>query len=482
MSHFSLLHTQAYINGEFIDAQSGNTFPVHNPANNEIICHVADLSEIETRQAIDAAAMAQKQWQQELPKARATILRRWFELIMQHQEPLAQILSLEQGKPITESRGEIAYGASFVEWFAEEAKRIYGDVLPSDKTDQRLMVIKQPIGVVAAITPWNFPNAMITRKVAPALAAGCAVVIKPAAETPLSALALAELAQQAGLPKGLLNIVTSSDAVAIGKVLTESPIVRKVTFTGSTRVGKILMAQSASTVKKLALELGGNAPSIVFDDADLDNAVEAVFQSKFRNSGQTCVCTNRIYVQAGIYEQFLAKLSEKVAQIKLGSANQDGVMMGPLISQNAVAKIQQHIDDATSKGAEIVLGGDLHPLGGTFFQPTILRNATQSMLVAKEETFAPLAPIFLFNHEQEAIEMANDTEFGLAAYLFSQNLSRIWSVSEALEYGIVGINEGIISTEIAPFGGVKESGIGREGSKYGIDEFLEMKYLCLKLI
>lgn len=482
MSHFPLLHTQAYINGEFIDAQSGNTFPVHNPANNEMICQVADLGEIETHQAIDAAAIAQKQWQQVLPKARAAILRRWFELIMQHQEQLAQILSFEQGKPIAESRGEIAYGASFVEWFAEEAKRIYGDVLPSDKTDRRLMVIKQPIGVVAAITPWNFPNAMITRKVAPALAAGCAVVVKPAAETPLSALALAELAQQAGLPKGLLNIVTSSDAVAIGKVLTESPIVRKVTFTGSTRVGKILMAQSASTVKKLALELGGNAPSIVFDDADLDNAVEAVFQSKFRNSGQTCVCTNRIYVQVGIYEQFLAKFSEKVAQIKLGSANQDGVMMGPLISQNAVAKMQQHIDDATRKGAEIVLGGDLHPLGGTFFQPTILRNATQSMLVAKEETFAPLAPIFCFETEEEVIKMANDTEFGLAAYLFSQHLGRIWRVSEALEYGIVGINEGIISTEIAPFGGVKESGIGREGSKYGIDEFLEMKYLCLKLI
>ncbi|NBI43698.1 succinate-semialdehyde dehydrogenase [[Haemophilus] felis] len=482
MSNFSLLHTQAYINGEFIDAQSGNTFPVHNPANNEIICHVADLSEIETRQAIDAAAMAQKQWQQDLPKARATILRRWFELIMQHQEPLAQILSLEQGKPIAESRGEIAYGASFVEWFAEEAKRIYGDVLPSDKRDRRLMVIKQPIGVVAAITPWNFPNAMITRKVAPALAAGCAVVVKPAAETPLSALALAELAQQAGLPKGLLNIVTSSDAVAIGKVLTESPIVRKVTFTGSTRVGKILMAQSASTVKKLALELGGNAPSIVFDDADLDNAVEAVFQSKFRNSGQTCVCTNRIYVQAGIYEQFLAKFSEKVAQIKLGSANQDGVIMGPLISQNAVAKIQQHIRDAIEKGAEIILGGDVHELGGTFFQPTVLRNATQKMLVAKEETFAPLAPIFKFETEEDAINMANDTEFGLAAYLFSQNLSRIWRVSEALEYGIVGINEGIISNEVAPFGGVKESGIGREGSKYGIEEFLEMKYLCFKLI
>lgn len=482
MQHFPLIKTQAYINGEFVNAADGKTFDVFNPANNQLICQVADLGEKETRQAIEYAAAAQKQWQQVLPKERATILRNWFNLIMENQEELAQILSLEQGKPITESRGEIAYGASFVEWFGEEAKRIYGDILPNDKTNHRLMVVKQPIGVVAAITPWNFPNAMITRKVAPALAAGCAVVVKPASETPLSALALAELATQAGLPKGLFNIVTSSDAKTVGKVLTQSPIVRKVTFTGSTRVGKILMEQSASTVKKLALELGGNAPSIVFDDADLDNAVEGVFQSKFRNSGQTCVCTNRIYVQAGIYDQFLAKFTEKVKTIKLGTANQEGITMGPLISPNAVVKIQEHINDAVSKGANIVLGGKPAQLGGTFFEPTVLSNASQAMLVAKEETFAPLAPIFKFEKEEDAIQMANDTEFGLASYLFTQDLSRIWRVSEALEYGIVGINEGLISNEIAPFGGVKESGLGREGSKYGIEEFLEMKYLCMKLV
>ncbi len=481
MNRFTLLKQQAYINGDFIDALNNKTFAVTNPATSEEICQVADLGEKETEQAILAAEVAQKAWAKVLPKERANILRRWFELVMQNQEELAQILSLEQGKPITESRGEIAYGASFIEWFAEEAKRIYGDILPSDKTHHRLMVIKQPIGVVAAITPWNFPNAMITRKAAPALAAGCAVVVKPAAETPLSALALAELAHQAGLPKGLLNIVTSTDAVAVGKVLTESPIVRKVTFTGSTRVGKILMEQSACTVKKLALELGGNAPSIVFDDADLDNAVEGVFASKFRNSGQTCVCTNRIYVQEGIYEQFLAKFKQKMAQIKLGSANELGVTMGPLITQSAVEKVQRHIEDAVQKGATVMMGGKPSALGGTFFEPTLLRDATQSMLIAHEETFAPLAPIIKFETEEEAVQMANDTEFGLASYLFTQDMSRIWRVSEALEYGIVGINEGLISNEIAPFGGVKESGLGREGSKYGLEEFLEMKYLCLKI-
>lgn len=481
MQRFALLKTQAYINGDFIDALNNKTFAVTNPATGEEICQVADLGEKETEQAILAAEVAQKAWAKVLPKDRANILRRWFELVMQNQEELAQILSLEQGKPITESRGEIAYGASFIEWFAEEAKRIYGDILPSDKTHHRLMVIKQPIGVVAAITPWNFPNAMITRKAAPALAAGCSVVVKPAAETPLSALALAELAHQAGLPKGLLNIVTSTDAVVVGKVLTESPIVRKVTFTGSTRVGKILMEQSACTVKKLALELGGNAPSIVFDDADLDNAVEGVFASKFRNSGQTCVCTNRIYVQAGIYEQFLIKFKQKMAQIKLGCANEQDVTMGPLITQFAVDKVQRHIEDAVQKGATVMMGGKPSALGGTFFEPTLLRDATQSMLIAHEETFAPLAPVIKFQTEEEAIQMANDTEFGLASYLFTQDLSRIWRVSEALEYGIVGINEGLISNEIAPFGGVKESGLGREGSKYGLEEFLEMKYLCLKI-
>ncbi len=399
--------------------------------------------------------------------------------MLQHQEELAQIISLEQGKPITESRGEVLYGASFIQWFAEEAKRIQGDMLPSDKSNHRLMAMKQPVGVVAAITPWNFPNAMITRKAAPALAAGCAVVLKPAPETPLSALALAELASQAGLPKGLLNVIPTTQSVEVGKVLTESPIIRKLTFTGSTKVGKLLMAQSVSTVKKLSLELGGNAPALVFDDADLDSAVEGVFASKFRNAGQTCICTNRIYVQAGIYEAFVQKFCEKVQQIKLGEANQLDVTMGPLIRQSAVEKVQRHIDDALQKGAKLVLGGKPADLGGTFFQPTVLKDVNQTMLVAKEETFAPLAPIFKFETEEQAIAMANDTEFGLAAYFFTQNINRIWRVSEALEYGIVGINEGLVTNEFAPFGGVKESGIGREGSHYGIDEFLELKYLCL---
>ncbi|VEI76101.1 Succinate-semialdehyde dehydrogenase [NADP(+)] GabD [Mannheimia haemolytica] len=477
---FSLLRFQAYINGQFVSSQNGKTFTVHNPTNGEKIGEVADLGTEETAQAIEAAAVAQKKWQALLPKERSVILRKWFELIMQNQEELAQILSLEQGKPLAESRGEIAYGASFIEWFAEEGKRIYGDVLPQDKAGRRLFVTKQPIGVVAAITPWNFPNAMITRKAAPALAAGCAIVIKPAAETPLSALALAQLADQAGIPKGVFNIITSSDAEGVGRELSTNPTVRKLTFTGSTRVGKILMQQSAGTVKKLALELGGNAPAIVFDDADLDKAVEGVFASKFRNGGQTCVCANRIYVQAGIYEQFLAKLSEKVAKIKLGSPFEEEVTMGALISERAVEKVESHINDALSLGAELVLGGKRHALGGTFFQPTILKNATQAMKVAREETFAPLAPIFKFETEEEVIQWANDTEFGLAAYLFSQNIGRIWRVSEQLEYGIVGINDGIISNEIAPFGGWKESGLGREGSKYGIEEFLEMKYLCMK--
>lgn len=478
-NNFSLLDFRAYINGQFIEGKQ--TFEVTNPTTGEIIGHVADLGVEDARFAIEKAVIAQKKWQAKLPKERSLILRKWFDLIMQNQEELAHILSLEQGKPLVESRGEIAYGASFIEFYAEESKRIYGDILPQDKSEHRLMVIKQPIGVVAAITPWNFPNAMITRKAAPALAAGCAIVIKPAAETPLSALALAKLAEQAGIPAGIFNIITAKKSEEIGKELTTNPSVRKVTFTGSTRVGKILMEQSASTVKKLALELGGNAPAIVFDDADLDQAVEGVFASKFRNAGQTCVCANRIYVQAGIYEQFIAKFHQKVEQIKLGSPFEEGVTMGALISKKAVEKVENHIEDALSLGADLILGGKRHELGGTYFQPTILKNVTQAMIVAKEETFAPLAPIFKFECEEEVIEWANDTEFGLAAYLFSQNLSRIWRVSEQLEYGIVGINEGIISNEIAPFGGVKESGLGREGSKYGLEEFLEMKYLCMKI-
>lgn len=467
------------INTRCINAK--RKFPVYNPTNGELINFVVDWNVEETKSVIKQAVIAQKKWQAQLPKERAIILRRWFDLVMQHQEELAQLLSLEQGKPITESRGEIAYGASFIEWFAEEGKRVYGDVLPQDKQEHRLLVIKQAIGVVGAITPWNFPNAMITRKAAPALAAGCAIIIKPAAETPLSALALAILAEQAGVPEGILNIVTSTDAEGIGKELTSNPHIRKITFTGSTSVGKILMQQSASTVKKLALELGGNAPAIVFDDADIEQAVEGVFASKFRNSGQTCVCANRIYVQAAIYDEFLAKFQQKVAEIKLGEPTENGVTMGALISEKAVQKVKQHIENALSLGAELVMGGKPHKLGGTFFQPTILKNVTQEMQVAKEETFAPLAPIFKFETEAEVIEWANATEFGLAAYLFSKDIGRIWRVSEQLEYGIVGINEGIISNEVSPFGGIKESGLGREGSKYGLDEFLEMKYLCLKI-
>ncbi|CAM3764474.1 NAD-dependent succinate-semialdehyde dehydrogenase [Avibacterium endocarditidis] len=479
MQNFSLIKTKGYINGEYVENADGKTFAVLNPATQQEICQVADLGVAETEQAIFAAEQAQKKWKQVLPKERANILTRWYELVLQHQEELAQIISLEQGKPIAESRGEVLYGASFIQWFAEEAKRIQGDILPSDKSNHRLVAMKQPVGVVAAITPWNFPNAMITRKSAPALAAGCAVVLKPAPETPLSALALAELASQAGLPKGLLNVIPTTQAVEVGKVLTESPIIRKLTFTGSTKVGKLLMAQSASTVKKLSLELGGNAPALVFDDADLDSAVEGVFASKFRNAGQTCICTNRIYVQAGIYEAFVQKFCKKVQQIKLGEANKPDVTMGPLIRQSAVEKVQRHIDEALQKGAKLVLGGKPADLGGTFFQPTVLKDVNQTMLVAKEETFAPLAPIFKFETEEQAIAMANDTEFGLAAYFFTQNINRIWRVSEALEYGIVGINEGLVTNEFAPFGGVKESGIGREGSHYGIDEFLELKYLCL---
>lgn len=481
LSNFPLLRTQSYINGHFVNAESGNVFSVTNPATDEVICEVSNVGIKETEQALQAAQQAQKAWAAKTGKERGLILRRWFELVMANQEELAQLLSLEQGKPLAESRGEIAYGASFLEWFAEEAKRAYGDVIPQDKTNRRIVVIKQPIGVVSAITPWNFPNAMITRKAAPALASGCTMVLKPAPETPLSALALAVLAEQAGVPAGVFNVVTGTDAIGIGKVLSQHPIVSKLTFTGSTRVGKILMEQCASTVKKVALELGGNAPSIVFDDADLDNAIEGIIASKFRNAGQTCVCTNRIYVQRGIYDAFVEKFLARVQQMKVGSAFEQAVEIGPLINQNAVKKIEDHIADALAKGATKVCGGKLHALGGTFFEPTILTNVTQAMNVAKEETFAPLAPIFCFDSEEEAIQMANDTEFGLASYIYTPNMSRIWRVSEALEYGMVGINEGIISTEVAPFGGVKQSGLGREGSRYGMEEFMEMKYLCMKI-
>ncbi|WP_454017134.1 NADP-dependent succinate-semialdehyde dehydrogenase [Azospirillum sp. Marseille-Q6669] len=477
----SLLRTQAYVNGAWRDAFSGKTFAVTNPATGEELAQVADVGAEETRQAINAADAALPAWRAKTAKERAAILRRWFELIMAAQEDLAVLMTLEQGKPLAEARGEVAYGASFIEWFAEEGKRVYGDVIPSFAGNKRIVVLKEPIGVVAAITPWNFPNAMITRKVGPALAAGCTIVVKPAEDTPLSALALAELAERAGVPAGVFNIVTGSDPVAIGGELTASPIVRKLSFTGSTEVGKILMRQSADTVKKVSLELGGNAPFIVFDDADLDEAVKGALASKYRNSGQTCVCANRLLVQAGVYDAFAAKLAEAVKQIRVGNGMEAGVTQGPMINGQAVEKVEELMGDALAKGAKVALGGKRHGLGGTFFEPTILTGVTTEMRVAREEIFGPVAPLFKFETEADAIRMANDTEFGLAAYFYSRDIGRVWRVAERLEYGMVGINEGILSTEVAPFGGIKQSGIGREGSKYGVEDFLEIKYLCVGL-
>lgn len=478
LNDVSLLRSQAYIGGQWLDADSGKSFAVTNPADQSLIGNVPSLGEAETERAIQAAQAAQPAWAALTAKQRSALLRRWFDLMLENQEDLARLLSLEQGKPLTESRGEIAYGASFIEWFAEEAKRSYGDIIPHDRQGRRLLVLKQPIGVVAAITPWNFPNAMITRKVGPALAAGCAVVVKPASETPLSALALAVLAERAGIPAGIVNVVTG-DARTIGGVLTRSPVIRKLSFTGSTGIGKLLMAQSADTMKKVSMELGGNAPFIVFDDADLDAAVQGVLASKFRNSGQTCVCTNRVLVQDGVHDAFAAKLAEAVNQLKVAPAQEPGAEQGPLINAKAVVKVEEHIADALGKGARLLTGGKPHALGGTFFEPTVLGDVTPDMLVARDETFGPLAPIFRFSTEADAIKMANDTEFGLASYVYTRDLGRAWRVSEALEYGMVGVNEGIISTEIAPFGGIKESGMGREGSKYGMDDYLELKYVCM---
>ncbi|SFP72155.1 succinate-semialdehyde dehydrogenase / glutarate-semialdehyde dehydrogenase [Geopseudomonas sagittaria] len=474
----TLLRTQAFIGGQWVDADDGATFAVTNPADLSPICSVASVGAAETERAIAAAEAALPAWREKTAKERSALLRKWFELIMANQEDLARLLSWEQGKPLTESRGEIAYGASFIEWFAEEAKRIYGDVIPHDKQGRRLVVIKQPIGVVAAITPWNFPNAMITRKAGPALAAGCTIVIKPASETPLSALALAELAVRAGIPAGVVNVVTGN-ARAIGGELTRNPSVRKLSFTGSTGIGKMLMAQCADTMKKVSMELGGNAPFIVFDDANLDAAVAGAMASKYRNSGQTCVCTNRILVQDGVYDEFAKRLVAAVNALKVAPAGEAGAEQGPLINAKAVAKVEEHIADAVAKGAKVLAGGKPHALGGSFFEPTVLGEVTADMLVARDETFGPLAPIFRFKTEAEAIHMANDTEFGLASYLYTRDLGRAWRVSEALEYGMVGVNEGIISTEIAPFGGIKESGTGREGSHYGIDDYVELKYMCL---
>lgn len=473
-----LLRQRCYLKGAWTEADDGRTIAVKNPATGETLGTVPRFGAAETRRAIDAAAAAQPAWRARTGKERAAILRRWFDLILANQEDLATLMTAEQGKPMTESRGEIAYAASFIEWFAEEAKRVYGDTIPGHQADKRIIVLKEPVGVVAAITPWNFPSAMITRKAGPALAAGCTVVVKPATATPFSALALAELGERAGLPAGAFNVITG-DSGPIGKELTSNPIVRKLSFTGSTEIGKQLMAQCAGTMKKVSLELGGNAPFIVFDDADLDAAVQGAIASKYRNSGQTCVCTNRLLVQAGVYEAFAKKLSDAVAKLKVGNGLQAETQQGPLIDEGAVKKVEEHIADALAKGAKVVTGGARHALGGTFFQPTVLVNVTPEMKVSREETFGPVAPLYKFESEAEAVRMANDTEFGLASYFYTRDLVRAFRVAEALEYGMVGLNTGLISTEVAPFGGVKESGLGREGSKYGIEDYLEKKYLCI---
>ncbi|MBI4922694.1 MAG: NADP-dependent succinate-semialdehyde dehydrogenase [Devosia nanyangense] len=473
-----LLREAAYVAGEWIAAEGRAAIEVRNPANGELVGRVPRLGAAEARRAIEAARLAQIEWAGRTAKERSNLLRRWYDLMMANQDDLGRILTLEQGKPYPEARGEIAYGASFIEWFAEEARRVYGDIVPGHQRDKRILVLKQPIGVVGAITPWNFPNAMITRKAGPALASGCAMVLKPASQTPFSAIALAVLAERAGLPTGIFSVITGS-AAEIGAELTSNPVVRKITFTGSTEIGAQLMAQSAPTIKKLSLELGGNAPFIVFDDADLDAAVEGALIAKFRNNGQTCVCANRLYVQDGVYDAFAEKLTAAVGRMKIGSGFDEGVMLGPLIDTKAVDKVREHIDDATAKGAKIMLGGHPHALGGRFFETTILTEVTPGMLVAREETFGPLAPLFRFTDEADVIRQANDTEFGLASYFYARDLARVWRVAEALEYGMVGVNTGLISTPEAPFGGVKSSGLGREGSKYGIDEFTEIKYVCL---
>jgi succinate-semialdehyde dehydrogenase/glutarate-semialdehyde dehydrogenase len=477
----SLLATQGYLAGEWVDGDDGATFDVTNPARGDVIAKVADLSRAQTARAIAAAEAAQKEWAAKTAKERANILRRWYDLMMKNADDLGTILTAEQGKPLAEAKGEIGYGASFIEFFAEEAKRIYGETIPGHQPDKRIMVLKQPIGVAASITPWNFPNAMITRKAAPALAAGCSFVARPAAETPLSALVMGVLAERAGIPKGVLSIIPSSRSSEIGKEFCENPAVRKLTFTGSTEVGRILLRQAADQVMKCSMELGGNAPFIVFDDADLDEAVAGAIMCKFRNNGQTCVCANRIYVQAGVYDAFAKKLAAALSQMKIGDGLEEGVALGPLINQDAIAKVQEHIADATAKGGTVFYGGQSHQGEGFFMPPTIVTGATKDMAVATEETFGPLAPLFKFEDVDEVIELANDTIFGLASYFYAKDLSRVYKVAEALEYGIVGVNTGIISTEVAPFGGVKQSGLGREGSHHGIDDYLELKYICMSV-
>ncbi|MCH9050048.1 MAG: NAD-dependent succinate-semialdehyde dehydrogenase [Proteobacteria bacterium] len=473
-----LFRQQCYIDGAWVNAASGETIEVNNPSDDTIVGTMPKMSREETAGAIEAANAAYPGWRAKTAKERAAILRKWHDLMLENADDLAAIMTTEQGKPITESRGEVVYSAAFVEWFAEEGKRIYGDIIPQHAPGKRIVVTKEPVGVVVSITPWNFPSAMITRKVAPALAAGCTVVAKPASQTPFSATALAELAERAGMPAGVFNVVTGN-ASEIGAEMTSNPIVRKLSFTGSTEVGKYLMQQCAGTVKKVSLELGGNAPFIVFDDADLDAAVVGAMASKYRNAGQTCVCANRLLIQDGVYEEFSGRLAKAASAMKVGDGFEDGVEQGPLIDMNAIDKVEDHIADAVSKGAEIMVGGKRHELGGTFFQPTVLTNVDTQMKMAHEETFGPVAPLFRFASEADAIEIANDTEFGLAAYFYTRDIGRVWRVAESLEYGIVGVNEGIISTEVAPFGGMKESGIGREGSKYGIDEYVEVKYILM---
>jgi len=477
----ALLRNQGYIDGRWSAADAGGVFKVTNPATGATVCEVADMGAGETRRAIEAAGRALPAWRARTAKDRAAVLRRWFDLVMANADDLALLMTTEQGKPLGEARGEVVYGASFIEWFAEEGKRVEGDIIPTYAPDRRILVMKQPIGVCAAITPWNFPIAMITRKVSPALAAGCTVVIKPAEATPLSALALAHLADQAGFPPGVINVIVGDGdkSPEIGMEMCTNPVVRKVSFTGSTEVGRILLRQSADTVKKLSLELGGNAPFIVFDDADLDAAVEGAIASKYRNAGQTCVCANRLYVQAGVYDEFARRLAVKVAEFKVGQGTEPGVTIGPLIEAAAVAKVEEHIADALAKGATLALGGKRHALGGLFFEPTLLTGVTSEMRVAREETFGPVAPLFKFDDEAEVIAQANATEFGLAAYFFSRDVGRIFRVAEALETGMVCVNSGLLSTEVAPFGGVKQSGLGREGSRYGIEDYLEVKYVCL---
>ncbi len=474
----SLLATRAYLAGDWADADDGATFGVTNPARGDVIAEVADLTRAETARAIDAAYEAQKEWATWTGKERAAVLRKWFNLMVENADDLGRILTAEMGKPFPEARGEVLYGASFIEWFAEEAKRVYGETIPGHLRDKRITVIKQPIGVAASITPWNFPNAMITRKAGPALAAGCAFVARPAAETPLSALALGVLADRAGIPKGVLSIIPSTRSSDIGKEFTSNPKVRKLTFTGSTEVGRILLRQAADQVMKCSMELGGNAPFIVFDDADLDKAVEGALIAKYRNNGQTCVCANRIFVQAGVYDAFAEKLKASAESMKVGDGLDEGSIVGPLINEAAVKKVEEHIADAVAKGAKVTTGGHRHTLGGTYFEPTVITGATREMAFATEETFGPLAPLFKFETEEEVIALANDTIFGLAAYFYAQDLSRVIRVQEALEYGMVGVNTGLISTEVAPFGGVKQSGLGREGSHHGMEDYMEMKYIC----